>query len=278
MNQVEELIAEMDGKVLGVGPHDAYHGVAYKDEFLISNNTACCMGLKSFDSGVEYVVSYILKKRLKKGEEKKAEAFLHWLLNESPYSESFVTKDAKEALSTSFLVSDANTPDNILVGGLISLRALTEVCMVQISTTWYELAKAGVDKNLAFLLGFMVRIDTAGAMYNNCGGHHSAIHPSYMTKEAASNFINDRPKVVNDSYHETGSFSYIHDTWGGDGGSSEFRDCMKEWQYTGEVKKSSKVNPFERAVAEDNGRYFNVEKLVEHYVVNQEQIMKELAA
>lgn len=130
--------------------------------------------------------------------------YLDWVLNESPWADSFVTKSAAQCLRMHTVVQDTTVPGNMMVGGAVAIRRMWE--QTSIFYVWNDLVKAGVNKHLAYILGHIASADFDGVgksktlSWNNTqeGGHQN-LSLGQLSKSFALNFM----KGV---YNEMGSY------------------------------------------------------------------------
>lgn len=124
--------------------------------------------------------------------------FVDYILNRSPYAEGFITKDAKQALEQRYTISTGDVPSNLMAAGMVALRRLWEYPYV--AKAAYDLAKAGVNEDLAFLLGHLIASNNnpgpdSSASWTGFAAGHCSINPSKMDWLAVKNFL--AHKVVN---------------------------------------------------------------------------------
>lgn len=91
--------------------------------------------------------------------------YYDWLLNESPVSHVFITKDAEQAIKDKLIVLDTANPRAVLLAACIMHRHVWEE--IKVPRVWHDLVKAGVDKDGAFVLAHCFGIGYAD--YENLG-------------------------------------------------------------------------------------------------------------
>ena len=211
---------------------------------VISTNQACHYGMRSFETGSIAVVSGLMKPHAHKIlDEDEALAFLDYLLNRSPYSEVFITKSAHEALLHKMIVGKSSSPSNLLAAGLVASRRLWEYA--EVARVFVDLAKAGVDEDLAFYLAHIARasFDRSG----NCdwGGFkngHCSMNSGAFGKESMTNWLSHKPIRLNNPYSKDVSYNGYAEMFGRDGGLSGW--INNNFPYKGaEVKKAG---PFQK--------------------------------
>lgn len=131
--------------------------------------------------------------------------FVDYIINRSPYSETFISKDAAKCLEDKVTLSSGDHPSNLMVAGLVALRRLWEYSMV--ARAAYDLAQAGVNEDLAFVLGHLVSVESkveadsiTGWTY--CHSGHCSIDPSIMGFRVLKNFLAHKPKELNALWSE----------------------------------------------------------------------------
>ena len=193
-------------------------GVVYKDKTILSTNQACHYGLRDMKAGSIAVVSGLMKP-IEVMDEDEALVFLDWLLNRSPYSSTFITKSAHEALHYKMIISSSHTPSNLMAAGLVASRRLWEY--VTVARVFVDLVKAGVNEDLAFYLGHLARVsfDRTG----NCdwGGNkdgHCSLNSGAFGKEAMVNWLNHKPMRLNSNYSALTNYHGYAGMYGSDRG------------------------------------------------------------
>lgn len=137
--------------------------------------------------------------------------YLDWLLNRSPYSDAFITKDAVKALEECIVVSSGDHPGNYVGGSIVSLRLLWEHTYVAQSA--YDLHKAGVPEDLAFLLGHTIQVERKikPESYTEWSANtswHSSIDVGQMGFVGVKAFMQHKPTSLSDNlYVKSGQYS-----------------------------------------------------------------------
>jgi hypothetical protein len=182
--------------------------------------------------------------------------FVDWLINRSPYSQVFIEKDAEEALKTRMLVASGDHPGNILGAAMVASRRLWEYVFV--AKAAHDLVKEGVNEDLAFYLGHLVRCKNVPkpddpTSWEGCANGHCSINPHNWGFQELSNFLKHEVKSPNENYSKGGSYRYYDDMYGT--GPSVLH-TIRKWfsdakKGVKEVKNST--NPFLAAkMAEEN--------------------------
>lgn len=196
--------------------------IVFKKDVHISPNQACHAGLSNSypgnkPNGALAVVS-ALTGRAKDTAKKKGSyklpkehqlKFMHWLLNDSAYSEVFSTKSAKKALSGRMVIVDAFKPSNLMAAALVATRRLWEYD--HIARVTVDLMEEGVNGDLAFYLAHCSQASVSGtgniSFYAEHAGHCS-LTPSVMDFKALKNFISHKVIRPNKTYNENYYYNY----------------------------------------------------------------------
>jgi hypothetical protein len=114
--------------------------------------------------------------------------FLTWMIKESPYKDCFVFDDIDYILKHRVIVTHSYIQTNLSQGALCHIRQLWESIMI--IKGFLALAKAGMNKNLAFLLGHMIYVnenffDTTEGTYP----YHQPFSCEDITTSAVVNFV-----------------------------------------------------------------------------------------
>lgn len=178
---------------------------------IISDNQACHAGMSNGDYPVNpfAIVNSIQKVKVKDGE---AIRYLDWLLNRSPYADTFLSKSAARVLKQQYSVSRADYPSNILVGGLIATRRLWEY--EGVAELWDSLVKAGMSENMAYLVAHCGRIADGCVDWTYARSGHTSIDVFIMDGNAVKAFLKGSPVLVEDSWSSSETYRHIDKSWG----------------------------------------------------------------
>jgi hypothetical protein len=154
--------------------------------------------------------------------------FVDYILNRSPYSQIFIEKDAEKALAERVTVVSGDHPGNLVGAGLVALRRLWEY--VFIAQAAYDLARQGVNEDLAFYLGHLMRTKNNtsaddSASWDNCQSGHCSLNPAMFRFENLRNFLDHNVTNPNSHYSKGGCYSGYDSMYGGE--YSEVRDYIK---------------------------------------------------
>lgn len=135
--------------------------------------------------------------------------FLDYILNRSPYADTFVTKDAEEALEERLVVSSTDHEGCLVGGAIVALRRLWE--HVYVAHSAYDLVQAGVNEDLAFILGHCIQAPSeiesnTIVSWTADLNWHTSIDPSYMGFGAVKNFMQHKVLTKNGTYFNTGRY------------------------------------------------------------------------
>lgn len=141
--------------------------------------------------------------------------YLDWLMNESPYKDSFLKKDAAQALNWGFCVMNGNCAGNIMGAGVVATRRLWEHTLVL--SAWAALVKGGMPKNMAYpiahcMLGSVSK--TGNFSWYNQGCGHVTIDAWKFPFTALKKFIDNTPDLLTERFCVSGSYRSYGDMFG----------------------------------------------------------------
>lgn len=274
----EELITALNNST----HHQAWShmtgiNIIYEDSTHISSTTVCHAGLdRSYEhddkgEGAIAVVSGLMKPRGGRLlEEEEALIFLDWLLNESPYSSTFITKSAQEALHYKTIISSAFHPSNLMAAGLVASRRLWE--WEQVVRVFVDLVKAGVNKDLAFYLGhiFSGNFSREGNCNWSADTHgHCSMFPSKLD---LYNYLNHKVVYPNANYSENTAYSGYDEMYGDNHIGSWVHG---NFPYDGK-KEVKAAFPFPKDVGKGKAAQTDYKGLIEGMVDFQHSIFKHI--
>lgn len=285
MSGRDELLKQLNDKKLNWSSCAAIN-IIFPDSTHVSPNQACHAGLSNDYEGNKSkgsiaVVSALMKpKDTEHLEEEDAYLFLDWLLNRSPYSETFITKSADEALYYKTIISSSDHPSNLMAAGLVASRRLWEYASV--ARVMVDLSKAGVNEDLAFYLGHIFRgkFNRGGDCdWGGCTAGHTSLNPGVMGHEEVRRFLCHEPVNLNKKYSE----NYRYGGYDGMYGSTRKGDLgshiHKNFPYNGEKGKAVNVNPFpadQPAYGRVKGKSCSYEHLIAGMVDYQHTILADI--
>lgn len=257
--------------------------IIFPDSTHISPNQACHAGLDNEYEGNKQkgsiaVVSALMKPVGDLLDEEEAYHFLDWLLNRSPYASTFITKSAEEALYTKTTISSSFHPSNLMAAGMVASRRLWEYPMV--ARVMVALSKAGVNEDLAFYLGHIVRgkFDMKGNFdFAGCLSGHCSIDPCIMGGKELLRFLNHDVLKPNKTYHESRKYNGYDAMYGTRSGKdiSMASFIHSKFPYKG-AKEAVNVNPFPVDLGGDKNKSTTYEELINRMVDFQHTIFKEI--
>lgn len=217
----------------------------------LSTTTICHAGLRLGGYGREEkgglaVVSALMKPGGDELYEDEALLYLDWLLNRSPYSEVFITKSPHEALATKMIIADGSKPSNLMAAGLVASRRLWEYSYI--ARVFCDLAKAGVNEDLAYYLGHIssTSFDTKGNFnWGTYKSGHCSLNPGVFGPKELKNFIDHKPISLNKPYSESSDYDGYDGMYGTNRGDHIGGWIHKNFPYGDNDKKG--VNPFAAA-------------------------------
>jgi hypothetical protein len=194
--------------------------------------------------------------------------FVDYILNRSPYSQIFIEKDAEKALAGRVTVVSGDHPGNLVGAGLVALRRLWEYVFV--AQAAYDLARQGVNEDLAFYLGHLMRTKNNAsaddsASWDNCQSGHCSINPAAFGWENLRRFLDHTPKNLNSNYSEGGNYTGYDYMYGEHIGGSVYhyiRENFPKHLYK-EQAASPSLNPFLAAKKVDDDSSTTYAKAIE---------------
>lgn len=194
--------------------------------------------------------------------------FVDYILNRSIYCEAFISKDAAVALEEQMVVMDGNKPGNLIGGAAVALRRLWE--HVYVARSAYDLAKQGVNEDLAFAIGHTIQspsniTDKTEMSWGANLNWHTSLNPGSLGIKGLANLLAHKFKPTG-SYATTGSYRNYSDMYSaGDGDLTAI--IRKDFPYAkckGETLGVS-LNPFQHALkaeAKANGNAVTYKRAV----------------
>lgn len=172
-----------------------------------------------------------------------AELYIHWLVNDSPYKEVFITKDAKDIMENNYVVR-VDIPSNMLSSAMIVSRVPTEIYSPEVSRrllSWARFVKLGCDPTKAFLYTSMFATEEGGLFYSPISSGHWAFFPMQNDLKYIKNFLLGRVVAPEGLYCKNRRYENANNIWGGNYGYEEKKqyDCFKKLEPR---KKENKVN------------------------------------
>ena len=193
-------------------------------------STSCCTGLRSTPSWTKYLVSGLnglLKQDSCAVEGLKdcpyTRKYINWLVNESPYAVTYVSKDVDKILDDGLFVQDASFDNRLVVNGCIAQRLLWEGPFKDLRYIWGMLYDRGVMGNTAFLACYLFQYDQASESIISGKVRYGHTDPGQgrLNPVAMANFIHNRVKWDRPSLAKEGSYHGLRDGWGEAGGYSD---------------------------------------------------------
>lgn len=257
---------EMADKFVEANTHGwescAVTGVVLKNRKVkVSRNTFCHAGLnQQSDCGhnIDMVVSLIMREHLhKRIDEKYAVPYLDWLMNRSPYASTFLSKDAQDCVDKERVYSDPTTPFNLMVGGLVASRRVTEYGYV--CRAWYELVQRGVNENFAYVVAHNIHLDrieyhrkngTNLSLSSTVG--HTSLDVDCMDLSNTINFVDNNPLYLVGCMCDGGSYRGVDKTWGHLDQTDYINNMLQNLVADINKAKGKTLNPF--PAVHNNGR------------------------
>lgn len=186
--------------------------------------------------------------------------YLHWLMNESPYKDAFITRDPRIAIEYGAMLT-AEVTGEYLAGACVSLRAIWENTPIML--VWHKLVANGMDKNLAYYVAHTAYIDVreGGIQFNKNWDGHCALNANSSCAKVL-NFVTygdcKAHKNQGNLYSDTLYYKYINRYWehhpedlSKGGYNGQFKSLLSESIRVAKLVNSgvaTNKNPFARAV------------------------------
>lgn len=110
------------------------------------NNNICHAGLNHPGAEPKTILHSIQELKCDK---EIAHSYLDWLFHISPYKEVFLSQDEKRTMADGIIVARTNVPANLMAGGLIAARMLSE--FASIPKVWNAFTKQGLHPDISFI-------------------------------------------------------------------------------------------------------------------------------
>lgn len=158
-----------------------------------------------------------------------------WLANRSPWSDSFISKDADEVMKTGWMVLQTSLPNNYVMGGLITTRNMWETTYIMSGMA--QLVQEGCDENLAWLIanftGCGISKDRQISFRNYPINGHTALDGMLIYRNVISNFFNKKVVKAGPLFIENqmylGEGHSVNTIWGENNGSKTIKDICKKY-------------------------------------------------
>lgn len=220
---------------------------AHPKSVAINETQYCHAGLSSVDVGCIAIVNSVQTYHDGYLTLQEKELFMHWLANESPFQQVFVSKSAKQVLKQGYAFMQTDVPGALLGAACVAMRFLWEKS--HLTVAWVDLVKGGMDKSLAFYLCHWISQNgsrTGRAELMNYNGNHIVF--DQLSIEGVGNFIKGN-HAKSATYKETSRYRgygrSLYDHGGKSDGQLFMNRVMSMYNATkGDVKKP--VNPFKR--------------------------------
>ena len=122
-----------------------------------------------------------------------AKMYTNYVLKQSPYAKMFAEKNIHKGFARGYYLYNTAVDSNVLVGGAVLLRMLSEE--PSIPEAWYHMVKAGADPDMAVLLAHMSKVSNGVFIISNYSDSgHRALVPTWFNEESIANFITGKHK------------------------------------------------------------------------------------
>lgn len=127
--------------------------------------------------------------------------YYHWLLNESPWSPVFITKDAQEAIDWGIITS-TRAPANLVGGSCVAIRHGWEKHGAYFLAQYFKLETDPVLRNIAYYFAQTLYASYNGySLFSPVADSHWTLNNRAFLAESFVNFITGIPKFPKDSYY-----------------------------------------------------------------------------
>lgn len=220
---------------------------AHPKSAYVNETQYCHAGLSSVDRGCIAIVNSVQTYHDGYLTLQEKELFMHWLANESPFKQVFVSKSAKQVLKQGYAFMQTDVPGALLGAACVAMRFLWEKS--HLTVAWVDLVNGGMDKSLAFYLCHWISQSgsrTGRAELMNYNGNHVVF--DQMSMQGVGNFIKGK-HAKSDTYKETSRYRgygrSLYDHGGKSGGQLFMNLVLGMYNPTkGGAKKP--VNPFKK--------------------------------
>lgn len=252
-------------------------GFIYEDDSTWkSDNTACHAGLYGAPKGKPLKgVWSVYKQPNEEWTEEGQKQFVDWMVNRSPYAESFLLKDV-DTIMKGCWVSDPNHRDDLVVGGSIATRFISEGYYRGNGFVWQELVKNGADETNAYIFAQTFGAINDGLTYPitvSPGDHHTSINFSSLPIQVSKNFINNNRLGNRPNYQDSRTYTSLNRLFNsGQYKTIEFREWAKA------VKPIKKRLHMSYNIFDQGKKKINVISDADDLMSVYEQFTKEMAA
>lgn len=240
--KILEKCKEIAQNGLKTGNCVGYKVFTAKGDDLLCGHTACYAGICT-NGEPGCIVINKLQVDAYKGMMDNPKPYLHWLINDSAFAESFISKDADQVLQEGLVVNTCDVNGSLLVGGMTALRGMWENNMANNSYYHFnKLVKAGCTEDFAFIMCHGIGV--GGDFSPHTYGGHSAINFSGLTVGQVKNFITHNPQEKAEFY-KTNSYIGVHALWRGGYAGKSFGDWLSDRLLKDTTQETASLNPFE---------------------------------
>lgn len=178
-----------------------------KGEVTQNGNTACHAELRGDTNRKFKLIGGLVNKTYGNFNENNSLKFYDWLLNRSPYSPIFITKDAKEAHEEGF-IARTDYHHNLVGSAFLASRATYEG---SVAANWSAFVDVGCNEDLAFILAHSFKVGTGRYLYKTSASH-TAMHGNCMYLSGMANFVNHKVPE-GPTYYDNSSYHSMDYMW-----------------------------------------------------------------
>lgn len=171
--------------------------------------------------------------------------FFGYVMNRSMFADYFLSKDAEEVVKQGYTLRTLHAPSNLLQMSMILTRVFEYPDMIN---NWYKLTEAGCQEDVAIVLAdyLCIRAKDAYIREQYSWGHKWWNGMTYSV-DAMSQYINNKPEIVNKTSASGAGYAGVHTTFSSVGmrlGTWLVNQCNA---FGKESAPSTYVNPFGKA-------------------------------
>lgn len=135
--------------------------------------------------------------------------FIHWLVNESPYADVFITKDPDDILKYGYVLR-TDKPYDLVACALIASRLPTENYNRDLSIRyrlWEKFRELGFNGSESFVLSHVFNTEKVGKnlfpiIYNPLYSGHASLQPDFAKVEGLKRFLLGQPMTSRKTFKE----------------------------------------------------------------------------
>lgn len=211
----------------------SFAGIYASKEPVFYIGEGCHFNLRSLGKNTIAVVSRI---RVPSESKKKiTEEYYNWLFNDSPWSDVFVIKDAKEAIKLKGVICETNYPSNLIAGAIFATRDPWQYYSHLELFVGLIINHKKVNKNLAFISSLWCgKSGLYHILMPTIPSYSSCVCNDYQSLTYVKNFMNKKISAARADFCDNpmykSSVHSVYRTWTkatGEVSSKEFINLLK---------------------------------------------------